>query len=175
MRLPNPQTRTIILISLVIGGSVLSLFSRVLWSDHTFAYRDMASFYDPLFQWSKAEWKEGRFPLWNTRENTGIPVLADTSSSLFYPGKVCYFLPLPAAQCNALYVIAHLLLAAVNVYHLARKWRASVPASGIASLSYALSGPILFQYCNVVYLVSASWMPLAWLALSAQYKQLQTQ
>lgn len=175
MRLPNPQTRTIILISLVIGGSVLSLFSRALWSDHAFAYRDMASFYDPLFQWSKAEWREGRFPLWNTRENTGIPVLADASSSLFYPGKVFYFLPLSAAQCNVLYVIAHLLLAAVSVYHLARKWRASIPASGIASLSYALSGPILFQYCNVVYLVSAAWMPLAWLALSAQYKRLQTQ
>lgn len=175
MRSPNSQTRTIILISLIICGAVLWLFSGVLWSDHTFAYRDMASFYDPLFQWTTAEWRAGRLPLWNPRENTGIPVLADTSSSLFYPGKVCYFLPLSAAQCNAIYVIAHLLLAAVNVYYLARKWRASIPASGIAALSYALSGPILFQYCNVVYLVSAAWMPLAWLALSAQDKQLRPQ
>ena len=173
MRSPNSQTRTIILIILVICGSILCLFSGGLWSGHTFAYRDIANFYDPLFQWTTAEWKAGRFPLWNPRENTGIPVLADASSSLFYPGKVIYFLPLAAAQCNAIYIVAHLLLAAVNVYHLTRHWRASVPASGVAALSYTLSGPILFQYCNVVYLVSAAWMPLAWLAISAQYKQLQ--
>ena len=173
MRTPNSQTRTTLLVTLVIVGSVSWLFGEVLFSDQSFAYRDTASFYDPLFQWTTGEWKEGRIPLWNPHENTGTPVLADASSSLFYPGKVLYFLPLSAARCNAIYVIVHMLLAAANVYQLARKWHASAPASGIAALSYALSGPILFQYCNVVYLVSAAWMPLAWLAISAQYKRMQ--
>ena len=161
-----------LVIPLVVFGSVLWLFGRVLFTDESFAYRDGASFYGPLFNWATAEWKAGRIPLWSTQENTGTPVLADTTASLFYPGKLIYCLPLSWARCYAVYVVVHVLLAAGSAFLLARRWTSSVGASGIAALSYALSGPILFQYCNVVYLVSAAWMPIAWLAISAQWEQL---
>ena len=37
-------------------------------------------------------------------------------------------------------------------------------AAGVAAVSYAFSGNVLFQYCNCVFLVGAAWLPLAVLA-----------
>ena len=44
---------------------------------------------------------------------------------------------------------------------LARRWGASRYAAGLAAVAYAFGGSVLFQYCNVVYLVGAAWLPLA--------------
>ena len=46
-----------------------------------------------------------------------------------------------------------------------RSWRASWTASGLSALAYTFSGPILFQYCNIIYLVGAAWLPLGLLAV----------
>ena len=32
--------------------------------------------------------------------------------------------------------------------------------SALSALAYAFGAPILFQYCNVIYLVGAAWLPL---------------
>jgi hypothetical protein len=37
-------------------------------------------------------------------------------------------------------------------------------AAGLCAASYAFGGNVLFQYCNVVYLVGAAWLPAALLA-----------
>ncbi len=37
-------------------------------------------------------------------------------------------------------------------------------AAGLAGIGYAFSGAVLFQYCNVVFLVGAAWLPFALLA-----------
>ena len=37
-------------------------------------------------------------------------------------------------------------------------------SSGLGALGYAFAGPVLFQYCNVIYLVGAAWVPLGVLA-----------
>ena len=34
------------------------------------------------------------------------------------------------------------------------------PARASAALSYTFGAPILFQYCNIIYLVGAAWLPL---------------
>ena len=37
-------------------------------------------------------------------------------------------------------------------------------AAGLCALCYSFSGAVLFQYCNVVFLVGAAWLPFALLA-----------
>ena len=37
-------------------------------------------------------------------------------------------------------------------------------AAGLCAVSYAFGGNVLFQYCNVVFLVGAAWLPAALLA-----------
>ena len=150
---------------------IVALPLAVLWgpalvSDVSLALRDAAHFYHPLFEWCAAEWGAGRVPLWNPYENVGLPVLADATSSVFYPGKLLMALPVDFALRYKLYVVAHLALAAAGSYSLARAWDCSRPAAALAALAYAFSGPVYFQYSNVVFLVGAAWLP--WSLVAAE-------
>jgi hypothetical protein len=52
-----------------------------------------------------------------------------------------------------------------------RSWRVSWVGSGLAALTYGFGAPILFQYCNVIYLVGAAWLPLGFLAVERWLRQ----
>ncbi len=145
-------------------GPLLWYFGPALVTGRGFAFRDAAHYYHPLFQWISRQWASGQIPLWNPLENCGVPVLADATSSVFYPPKALFALPLSFAIAFKLYVIGHVMLAALTSFYLARRWRTSRLAAGLCAVSYAFGGNVLFQYCNVVYLVGAAWLPLALLA-----------
>lgn len=153
------------IVPLVILAPVVAIFAPVLFTDRSFAFRDGAHFYHPLFQWVTQEWGQGRVPLWNPQENCGLPVLADATSSIFYPGKLIFVLPLPFAWLYKLYIIGHVVLAAASMYALARRLRASEPSAALAAIAYACGGNVVFQYCNAVFLVGAAWLPAALLAM----------
>jgi len=149
---------------MVVVGLFLWFFGGALFSSRSFVFRDAAHYYYPLFEWSSREWSRGRVPLWNPQENCGVPAAADATSSVFYPGKLVFILPLDFASKYKLYIAGHVLLAAAAAYCLARQWQASRWAGGLCAVSYAFGGNVLFQYCNVVFLVGAAWLPLALLA-----------
>ena len=46
-----------------------------------------------------------------------------------------------------------------------RSWQVSWLGSGLAALTYTFGAPVLFQYCNVIFLVGAAWLPLGFLAV----------
>jgi len=136
-------------------------FWRILFFGEHIAFRDGAHFYPPLFEYIQSEWNAGRVPLWNPYENLGQPLLANPVSSVFYPGKLVYFLPISPYHAYHLYVIGHFLLAALTCYRLTRHFNGSRPAAMIAILSYVFGGTVLFQYGNVVFLIGAAWLPEA--------------
>src|SRR5439155_6773518 len=148
----------------MVAVPIAVLFGPALATDRSFAMRDAGHFYHPLFQWCCREWAAGRVPLWNPQENCGLPVLADATSSVFYPGKLLFAMPLDFAITYKLYIILHVILAAACSYWLARSWKASHAAAALAAISYSCGGNVIFQYCNVVFLVGAAWLPLAALA-----------
>ncbi len=41
-----------------------------------------------------------------------------------------------------------------------RFWGTSWPGSALSALAYAFGAPVMFQYCNVIYLIGAAWLPL---------------
>jgi hypothetical protein len=163
--------RTTLLAWMAIGVPIAALFGPALLADRSFAMRDAAHFYYPLFEWCCREWSEGRVPLWNPQENCGLPVLADGSSSVFYPGKLVFLLPLSFELRYKLYITLHVVLAAVGSYWLARAWKASALAAALAAIAFACGGNVIFQYCNVVFLVGAAWLPLAALAIAHMLRQ----
>ena len=155
----------------IVAIPLAALFGPALIGDRTFAMRDAAHFYYPLFEWCCREWSAGRVPLWNPYENCGLPVLADTTSSIFYPGKLVFLLPADFALRYKLYVVMHVVLAAAGSYWLARAWKASCFAAGAAAIAYACGGSVAFQYCNVVFLVGAAWLPFAALAADVMLRE----
>ena len=148
------------------------LFGPVLFTDRSFAMRDAAHFYYPLFEWCCREWAAGRVPLWNPYENCGLPVLADASSSVFYPGKLLFLLPVDFALRYKLYVVA--ARRARGRRHRTRSrgtGRRARYAAAVAAIAYACGGNVVFQYCNVVFLVGAAWLPLAALAADRMLRE----
>ncbi|MFP6617789.1 MAG: YfhO family protein [Pirellulaceae bacterium] len=137
------------------------LFGPSLATNQTVAFRDAAHFHYPTFHWATQQWRQGQVPLWNHQENLGSPTMSDLSSSLFYPGKLVFQLPLPYPRLYSWYIALHVLLAAYGTYRLASYWQASSWASLLAATSYAFCGSLLSQHANVIYLVSASWIPFA--------------
>lgn len=143
-----------------VSTPFLACFSSVLFSGEQFAYRDAGHFYYPLYKIVQNEWSAGRIPLWEVEENAGMPLLGNPTAAVLYPGKLIYAL-FPYAWGARLYVIAHVLLALAGTYALLRSWDRSRSAAAIGALSYAFAAPILFQYCNIIFLVGAAWTPIA--------------
>ncbi|MFT5300253.1 MAG: hypothetical protein ACI87E_000508 [Mariniblastus sp.] len=148
--------------ALLIGAAWLWLFWPFLLGRQVTGFRDSAYLYYPLFQWIDAQWAAGQIPLWNPYCNWGMPVVADGSSSVFYPGKLiffCRFLSYPARY--GIYLAIHIPLAAGGAYWLARIFRANPAGATLAAFSFAFGGSVLFQVTNVIFLVSAAWLPFA--------------
>ncbi len=147
-----------------IAGLFAWLFADALFGSGVFVFRDAGHYYYPLLKFVAGEWGQGRLPLWNPYENLGVPLAADPTAAVFYPGKLVFALPIGFAWAYKLYIMGHVLLAAGTAYRLARRFGASAAAGGVCAVSYAFSGNVLFQHCNVVFLVGAAWLPAALLA-----------
>ena len=124
-------------------------------------FRDAGHYYYPSFHFEHELWQQGAVPLWSHLDDLGRPFAADSSTSIFYPGKLLFWLPLSFPNCVLLYLITHLVLAGLNTYGLARRWNASPSGAAFASLSFCMGGAVLTQHSNIIYLVSAAWLPLA--------------
>ena len=129
-----------------------------------YAYRDVASYYYPLFEQIQKSWESGVPPLWNPYINLGQPLAGDPTASIFYPGKLLFLLSsanlLSFAFCFKLYLWLHVALAFYSASRLARTLGVSVVGATLSGISFAFSGQVLFQYTNVVYLVGSAWAPL---------------
>ena len=136
-------------------------------------FRDSANLYFPMFEAIDTAWDQGKVPLWNPFCNFGMPLVADGTSSVFYPGKAIFaarFLDYPCRY--GIYMGLHVLLAAASTYWLARSMRCRRSGATIAAIAFAFGAPVVFQATNVIYLVSAAWLPIAvlgvWRFLHAQ-------
>jgi hypothetical protein len=144
----------------LLGASalVIACYGPVLFSGRQFGYRDAATYYYPLYLRVQQEWNAGRIPLWEPEENGGVPLLGNPTAAVLYPGKLLYAV-FPYAWSTRLYIVVHTFLALAGMMILIRSWGISGAGSLIGGLSYAFGAPVLFQYCNVIYLIGAAWMP----------------
>jgi hypothetical protein len=147
-----------------LTGLVIACYGRAIFEGEQFAYRDAGHYYYPLHQRIQAEWDAGRWPLWEPEENGGMPLLGDPTAAVLYPGKLVFALfayPLAAR----LYIMGHTLLAFAAMIALLRHWGTSWVGSALGAIAFAFGGPIVFQYCNVIFLVGAAWVPLGFRAV----------
>ena len=147
------------------GLALLLFFYRsVLFQGQQFGFRDAAHFYYPLYHKVQAEWNAGRWPLWDNSENAGMPLLGNPTAAVLYPGKLIYA-AMPYPWAARLYAVAHTVLAFLGMIALMRAWGTSWAGSAISALAYSFGGPVLFQYCNIIFLVGAAWTPWGFLAV----------
>ena len=150
---------TVFLILTCFLALFLICYAPALFFDRQLGYRDAGHYYYPLNQRVQEEWNQGRWPLWEPEENAGMPLLGNPTAAVLYPGKVVFAL-LPYAWGARVYIVAHSALAFLAMLVLMRSWGTSWFGSALSALGYAFGAPILFQYCNIIYLIGAAWLPL---------------
>jgi len=149
----------VVLVFVCFGSLFLLCYSPALFQGRQFGFRDAGHFYYPLHERVQEEWNQGRWPLWEPEENAGMPLLGNPTAAVLYPVKLV-FAVMPYAWGARIYIVMHTALAFVAMLVLLRSWGISWSGSGLGALSYTFGAPILFQYCNVIYLVGAAWLPL---------------
>ena len=137
-------------------------FGQFLSGHAEIGFRDSASFYQPLFEWTRDQWFSGQVPLWCSLDNWGGPVVADATSSVFYPAKLIFLIkPVPFSILFGVYLAGHVLWAVFGTRWCAKVMEISQPGQWLAACGFGFGGYVLFQTCNVVFLVGAAWLPWA--------------
>jgi hypothetical protein len=122
--------------------------------------RDTAVFYFPLMSWVAQQLQHGQFPLWTPQFFGGYPIFADGEIGLAYPPALLALLSLPPDRAFIALRLAHLCLAAVGAFALARTWQLPYPSAALAGLVFALGNFLQAQIHHENIVRTASWLPL---------------
>jgi hypothetical protein len=117
---------------------------------------------EPWLEFSRAELRRGRLPLWNPYVGCGAPHLANGQSAVFDPFHlIAYLGPLP--QAHAWMAAARLWVAGLGMFLLARAWGLGRWGRWFAGLGYPFCGFLVVWLLYTVTSV-AVWMPWVFLA-----------
>ncbi len=152
------------LLALAAFGGILITFGSTLVGMDRLAFRDISHFYYPLWvylqQLSAVRW----FPLWNPLDGFGVPIAGETTTAIFYPLRVVFFLIPNTNIAASVFVLLHLLIAGLGTRKLSLVAGTSPFAASLAGITFAASGPVFFLYTNPPFLCGAAWLP--WLVLT---------
>ncbi|GIW87304.1 MAG: hypothetical protein KatS3mg108_1628 [Isosphaeraceae bacterium] len=119
--------------------------------------------FEPWLEWSRAELRAGRWPLWNPLVGCGAPHLANGQSAVFDPFHlIAYLGELPDAR--AWMAAARLWFAGVGMFLLARGWGLPTLGRWFAGLAYPFCG---FVVVWLLYPPAASAVWLPWMLWAA--------
>ena len=151
--------------ALVLAMLIAAAFPGVLFGGQAFFYRDHGVLaYPTVFYFQESIWR-GELPLWNPLSNCGTPFLAQWGTMVCYPGALfCLLFPLPWAL--GVFCLAHLLLAGLGMFSLARRWTGSGFAGALAGVAFVFNGITLSCLLWPNYLVALGWMP--WVVLCVE-------
>ena len=151
--------QSILLVAACFGALFFACYFPVFFRGQQFGFRDAAHYYYPLYQRVQQEWEAGASPSGRWRKTPGCRSWAIPRRPCFYPLKLIYA-AFSYPWATRLYVVAHTVVAFVAMLVLMRSWKTSWTGSGLSAMAYAFGSPVLFQSCNIIYLVGASWLPL---------------
>lgn len=145
---------------------ILGMLFPTLVGNERLAFRDVSHFYTPLYDYVASRCADDWLPLWNPLDQTGVPLIGETTTAVLYPIRYVVFAWIgETTAAMAWYVAIHLVIAALTAGFAARLWRASRVASIAASIMYPMSGCVWFLYTNPPFLVGAAWLPLPLVAM----------
>jgi hypothetical protein len=145
-------------------SAVIAVFGDAVLRGRVFFERDISLYWYPQVATLTRTLRAGSWPVWDTYERYGMPLLADPGVQLFYP-TTWLLLLLPPDAVYTIMVVAHCVLAGMGVLLLCRRWAGSWLAGAVAGVAFATSGPFLSLVTLYHHFVSAAWIPWVLLAL----------
>ena len=148
-----------ILAVIVLLFIITLYFLPVIFSDQTYASRDIYNFFNPRRFFAAETIRSGTIPLWNPYLASGVPFLANLQGAVFYPLSIIYYI-LPFQLGFKCFIVLHYYLAGLFMFLLMRRWRYDMYSSFISALVFMFGGYMISILDNVAFLTSAVWLPL---------------
>lgn len=158
--LARAQGTTLLSVAALMIAVSLSMADGLLGGNVVAFERDTSAFYFPLMSWVHQELGRGELPLWAPGVFGGYPIFADGEIGLAYPPVVLALLILPTERAFLLLRLAHLAIAALGTFLLARAWRLPHSSAILAGVVFALGSFLQAQIHHENIVRTAAWLPL---------------
>ena len=148
-----------------LAALVTVLFNGILFRGRVLYERDIHLVWHAQVESFVRCIASGSWPVWDPYLSFGRPLLANPATQAAYPWTWLNLVAPPAPVYTA-YVVAHLILAGIGAFLLARRWELSRSAAFVGAAIWILSGPLLSMVSVWHHLAGAAWMP--WVVLAAE-------
>ncbi len=122
---------------------------------------DTATFFYPMYHFLGERLRSGDIPGWNPHQFSGTPFAADPESGWTYLPAMLSFSLLSLSTAAAVYILAHITLAGLATYALARSLGLAVGGALLAGAAYGSSA---FVYEHItgfpVHAQAGAWLPV---------------
>lgn len=143
----------------ILACAALVYHAPLLLQGQTYYCRDIMHQHIPSFVFARQSLSEGRFPLWNPYQFSGMPFLADPGSQLLYPPAWLLILLDPRRMLMT-YIILHYMLAGIFMYLLLRDLGVAWLSAVAGSIAFMFSGFPLLNTSDLPPFCAYSWIPL---------------
>jgi hypothetical protein len=153
------STRLAFLPPLVLGLLPFVLFAPIALVRRVFSAQDVQAYFFPYHVLPARLLWEGSLPLWNPDAFSGIPLLGDGQTAMFYPPNWLFFV-LPGAAALNYVLLLQFSIAGIATYLFARAlglWQ--LPAF-IAGVSYMFCGFLTARVVHLSIMSGAALIPL---------------
>lgn len=154
----------------LLGVLIFLTFFNVVTGQETFFYRDFGVYTYPVAQYQRECFWRGELPLWNPLNYCGIPMLAQWNTSTLYPPCLFYLL-FPLSWSLGVFNVAHLFLAGMGMYFLARRWLGNNFAACVAGVGFAFNGLSWSMLVWISNLAAWAWMPWVVLCVKRAWRE----
>ncbi len=151
-------------IPLVLTLLPFLLFLPLALGQRTFFVHDLQYYFYPYHIVSANILRGGSLPLWNPYAFSGIPLIGDGQTAMFYPPNWLFFL-FPGALALSYAVLLQFSITGVGTYFCARHFGLGALPALIAALAYMFSGFLTARIVHLSIMSGAALLPLlVWLA-----------
>jgi hypothetical protein len=146
------------------------VFLPVTLLQRTFAFGDVQCYFYPYHVLPASLVKQGALPLWNPFAFSGLPLLADGQTALFYPPNWLFFV-LPGAAALNFDTLAQFSLAGVGMYLLMRAFGLRQLPAFFGAAVYMLCGCLTARVVHLSILSGAALMPMALFCVERAFRE----
>lgn len=147
------------LVALALVGLPLLLFWRITLGDAVFYLHDVQYYFYPYHKLVAEMLRAGDLPLWNPYAFSGMPLLGDGQTAIFFPPN-WLFLVLPPIHALSLIAVLHLGLAGAGMWAYTRALGLSRLAALAGALAYMANGFLVARVVHLSIMAGAALIPL---------------
>lgn len=155
----------------LLGGLILLLLAPALLSPERMLgnFGDIYFYHYPLRFLVASRLQEGSLPFWNPYIFSGLPLLANSQSSLFYPVSMLFQF-FPVTYAFTLFTAFHLLWGTLGMYLWLRSCSRSRGEAALFAAAFGLSPFLIGRIPQGIptHLAGLSYIPWCWMALRSR-------